>query len=66
MAGLINKKKKRIQKPSHSYFAVKSQNELYYQMASIFKHVDKGEDVLAHKILSTSLPGFFHKTSHEY
>lgn len=55
MAQRIKKKKSQNQTPSHSYFAVKSQNELYYQMASIFKHVGKDEDVLAHKIVSTSL-----------
>ncbi|MBU1194649.1 MAG: hypothetical protein KKE62_11035 [Proteobacteria bacterium] len=55
MAQRINKKKTKNQTPSHSYYAIKSQNELYYQMASIFKNVGRDEDVLAQKIISTSL-----------
>ncbi len=57
MAKLIKRKKKRIEKVSHSYFAVKSQNEIYYQMASIFKHASAGEASLANKIVHKSLVG---------
>lgn len=55
MAELIKKKKKNIQMPSSPYFAVKSQNELYYQMASIFKHAAHDEDGLAKEIFFASL-----------
>ncbi len=44
-----NRKTKRFQKPN-SYFALKSQNEVYYQMASIFKAVTHDEDKLKQKV----------------
>ena len=40
---------------SDTYAATKSQNEIYYQMASIFKQVVKREDKQANKILSRLL-----------
>ncbi len=40
---------------SNSYAATKSQNEIYYQMASIFKQVVKREDKQANIILSRLL-----------
>lgn len=36
----------------HGYAAIKSQHEVYYQMASIFRHVAGREDQLAKKILN--------------
>ena len=52
---IVANKKKRIQQ-SNSYVAVKAQNEIYYQMASIFKVIshDKGE--LAQKYFNKYLP----------
>ena len=44
--------KMRTNKMSNSYAAIKSQNEVYYQMASIFKQVSNNEDKMANKILS--------------
>ena len=42
-------------KGSDFYAARKSQNELYYQMASVFKQVSKREDKQAIKILNRLL-----------
>jgi len=42
---------------SNSYFALKSKNEIYYQMASIFKQVANDENKLAKKIFSRVLTG---------
>ncbi len=42
---------------SNSYVALKSQNEIYFQMASIFKHVASDKDDLAQKIFSGVLTG---------
>lgn len=47
--------KKSTKKSSDSYAATKSQNEVYYQMASIFKQVVKREDKHAKKILNRLL-----------
>ena len=48
---------------AHSYFAIKSQNEIYYQMASIFKAATKNEEELTQRMLGTLLsmkkPEFF-------
>ncbi len=44
--------KMRTNKMSHSYAAKKSQNEVYYQMASIFKQVSDVEEKTADKILT--------------
>ena len=48
---------------AHSYFAIKSQNEIYYQMASIFKAATKNEEELTQRMLGTILsmkkPDFF-------
>ena len=38
-------------KAFNAYFALKSQNEIYYQMASIFKEVTSDEEILAKEIL---------------
>jgi len=48
---------KKTFKNSNSYFALKSQNELYYQMASIFKAVTKNEDKLEQKVFYKVLSG---------
>ncbi|WP_457551528.1 hypothetical protein [Desulfobacula sp.] len=40
---------------SNSYFALRSPNELYYQMASIFKEVTIDENKMTQKILSSFL-----------
>jgi len=58
-------KKGRNAETINSYFALKSQNELYYQMASIFKEVANGEDKLAEKIFSGILTGNQPKVSLE-
>ncbi|MCK5837057.1 MAG: hypothetical protein KAH09_07300 [Desulfobacula sp.] len=50
-------KKKKIVDVSKAYAALKSQDEIYYQMASIFKVVTRDEDKLAKKILSGLLTG---------
>ncbi|MCP3871780.1 MAG: hypothetical protein GY699_01285 [Desulfobacteraceae bacterium] len=42
---------------SNSYFALKSQDEIYYQMASIFKEAANDENDLAKKIFSGVLTG---------
>ena len=47
--------KTKPKKISNSYAATKSQNEIYYQMASIFKQVVKREDRQAHRILNRLL-----------
>lgn len=49
-----NMKTKRFNK-ANSYFALKSKNEVYYQMASIFKAVTHNEDKLTKKILTKIL-----------
>jgi len=50
----VENKKKRV-RSSHLYYAMKSKNELYYQMASIFKEVSKDEDSFTKKIFSRVL-----------
>lgn len=50
------KERKRV-KSSDFYFALKSQNEIYYQMASVFNVVSKDDDALAKKIFSNVLAG---------
>jgi len=47
---------KRIQKPN-TYFALKSQNELYYQMASIFIAVTRDEEKLEQMVFKKFFPG---------
>lgn len=42
---------------SISYVALKSQDEIYYQMASIFKAVNKDKEKLARKIFKGVLTG---------
>lgn len=54
MVELIKETKLMTLEPSSFYFAVKSQNELYYQMASIFQQVNKKEDFFVREILSSS------------
>ena len=46
----VRKKTKDI--AANSYFALKSQNEIYYQMASIFKEATNDEDKLAKEVLT--------------
>ena len=38
-------------KTFNTYFALKSQNEIYYQMASIFKEIAIDEEIVAENIL---------------
>jgi len=58
-------KQQNLKKPhqTHSYFAIRSQNEIYYQMASIFKAATKNEEELTQRMLGTLLnmkkPDFF-------
>ena len=52
----VRKKRKSVQ-TANSYFALRSQNEIYYQMASIFKQVANDENKLAKKIFSRVLTG---------
>ena len=58
-------KKKNLKKPTaiKPYFAIRSKNEVYYQMASVFKAVTKDEDELTQKMLgsliSMKYPSFF-------
>ena len=42
---------------SNTYFALKSQNELYYQMASIFVAVTGDEDKLEQMVFKKFFPG---------
>lgn len=49
--------KKRTNRLSDSYAAIKSQNEVYYQMASIFKQVTKHETQMTTKILNRLVLG---------
>ncbi|MFH2058731.1 MAG: hypothetical protein ABIJ59_07510 [Pseudomonadota bacterium] len=46
--------KKRIQ-PSNAYVAIKAQNEIYYQMASIFKVINHDKGKLSQKIVNKYL-----------
>ncbi len=46
---------KKNKKATHSYFAVKSQNEIYYKMASIFKQAAADEASLAERIIFKSI-----------
>ncbi|MBC8439892.1 MAG: hypothetical protein H8D87_09410 [Deltaproteobacteria bacterium] len=48
------KYKKDVQIPTF-YFALKSQNEIYFQMASIFKEVGSNENKLAKKFFNEIL-----------
>ncbi|OGR36095.1 MAG: hypothetical protein A3J80_01780 [Desulfobacula sp. RIFOXYB2_FULL_45_6] len=65
MAASKTGKKKGMKKTQaiHTYFAVRSQNELYYQMASVFKAVTKDKDELTQEMLgnliSMKYPDFF-------
>ncbi len=56
MSKLKNEKKYKedVQIPIF-YFALKSQNEIYFQMASIFKQVGNNENELAKKFFNKSL-----------
>lgn len=57
MSKLKVEKKRKSFDSSISYFALKSQDEIYYQMASIFKAVTKNEEQLAENICSGILTG---------
>jgi len=58
-------KQQNLKKPQriHSYFAIRSQNEIYYQMASVFKAVTKDEEESTQRMLGVLLnmkkPDFF-------
>lgn len=47
----------KTKKKLHSYAAKKSSQEIYYQMASIFKQLSNVQDKTADKILYRHLPG---------
>ncbi|WP_300465078.1 hypothetical protein [Desulfobacula sp.] len=57
MLKLKARKKKKVVDVSKAYAALKSQDEIYYQMASIFKAVNRDEDKLAKKVLTSLLTG---------
>lgn len=65
MAASKTGKKKNLRKRQaiNPYFAIRSQDDIYYQMASVFKAVTKNEDELTQKMLgsliSMKYPGFF-------
>ncbi|MFA5904326.1 MAG: hypothetical protein WC836_10360 [Desulfobacula sp.] len=65
MAASKTGKKKSLRKPQtiHTYFALRSKNEIYYQMASVFKAVTKDKDELTQEMLGTLMsiknPNFF-------
>lgn len=61
---VVKNRKKRV-RSSNLYYAVKSKNEIYYQMASIFKEVSKDEKSFAKKIFSNVLQGPQSKISME-
>lgn len=50
-ARIVKKRKIKSSQAISPYFAVRSKNEIYYQMASVFKAVTKDENELAWKIL---------------
>ena len=52
----IKRYKKGVQ-ASNFYFGLKSKNEIYFQMASIFKEVTNDEDKLAKTIFNGFLTG---------
>lgn len=60
MAKLRVVRKDKKNSTSHSYFAVKAKNEIYYQMASIFKHASNDESTLAEKIIYKSMVQDYH------
>ncbi|MBU1344655.1 MAG: hypothetical protein KKE44_11925 [Proteobacteria bacterium] len=45
----VGKKRKSVEKPN-SYFALRSENEIYFQMASIYKQVANDKNKLVNKI----------------
>jgi len=57
MVGSKSGSKGKHHQASIAYFALKSQNEIYYQMASVFKEIAKDEDKMGKKILSRFLTG---------
>ena len=50
---IVTKKYKKDMPQPNFYFALKSKNEIYFQMASIFKEVTNNKDELAKKIVKT-------------
>jgi len=65
MAAPKTEKKKRFKKNQgiNTYFALRSKNELYYQMASVFKAVTKDKEELTQEmigaLMSIKNPNFF-------
>ncbi len=60
MSNLKTGKKRSLKKDgqtSNFYFALKSQNEIYFQMASIFKAASYNKDEMAKKIIKGFLIG---------
>jgi hypothetical protein len=55
MAGSKSGSKNKDTPKAIAYFALKSKNEIYYQMASIFKAVATDENQMGKKILSRLL-----------
>ncbi len=60
---IVKKKNMKTPQTIKPYFAVRSKNEIYYQMASVFKAITKDEDELTQKMLgsliSMKYPDFF-------
>ena len=50
----------------NSYAAVKSNNEIYFQMASVFKEITKDEKAAAKKLLGKLLSAKYSKMSGYY
>ena len=65
MAAPKTGKKKSLKKHQeiNTYFALRSKNEIYYQMASVFKAVTKDKDDLTQEMLGALMamknPNFF-------
>ncbi len=50
-----NKKDFKNHHSSNSYFAVKAKNDIFYQMASIFKEITKDEEIESKKLFSSMI-----------
>lgn len=53
----VNKEDQKNVEASGFYFALKSKNEVYFQMASIFREITNEEDEFAKKIFKGMLTG---------
>ncbi len=61
----VGKKRTPAHRDVKIYFAIKSQNEIYYQLASVFKAATHDEELLTEKMVDSFLarkhPNFFLK-----